>query len=658
MAAHKAPNGALDNASANASAQSCGVLLVVDLQSFEILKATQNSAAHFGVPAAELVTLNLNALVGVEAVDGFRDIFGNTGSAANPSVVHVNGLSFTVVVHISNGAGIVEFEPVADATHSPSAASVYGAFHRLASATNSHQLWADAAREVRTITGFDRVMVYQFLPDGRGEVAADDHAPDLESYLGWQYPASDIPTRTFSLYRTVLSRTIVDSAAAPTALLSREGDTGVVDLSHAQLCMVSEHHLRFMRTMGQASSLSFSLVHNGDLVGMITCVNRTPLWAPFSLRQGLEILANQLALHISSMIKIEALSRLVHTRSICAALLAQVQESDDFAQSLTEGRLTMLTLVEAESVAVSLGGVITAGGSVPSYLQLSFVVDYLRDSGITTTFVSDALAHEHPQLAEILPEVAGLMMISLGRNGFAEGNYLAWFRREVVHSIRWIGDQAASSRRAAASVQLPQSAGNSWRESIHGTSNPWLGLEVEAAELGRGLESALLVRVESKLADLALRDSLTGLPNRRLFMDRLEHALTKYARGSELALLFIDLDGVNAVNIGDGHSVGDSVIIDASVQIAASVRAQDTLARFGGDEFVVLCENTTGEEAIIVANRILTAIRSSGRDGIPAVTASIGLATARFNFSAFDLLGEATAALERAKARGKNVVSQ
>lgn len=97
---------------------------------------------------------------------------------------------------------------------------------------------------------------------------------------------------------------------------------------------------------------------------------------------------------------------------------------------------------------------------------------------------------------------------------------------------------------------------------------------------------------EEKLADLALQDPLTGLPNRRLLWDRIEHALDRTGRRAEsLAVLFMDLDDFKRVNDRFGHSVGDEVLRQTANRLTTVLRSGDTLARLGGDEFVIVCED-------------------------------------------------------------------
>ncbi len=139
-----------------------------------------------------------------------------------------------------------------------------------------------------------------------------------------------------------------------------------------------------------------------------------------------------------------------------------------------------------------------------------------------------------------------------------------------------------------------------------------------------------LKAMETALRERALLDPVTGLPNRYLLEDRLEHALAQRNRGGhELAVLFVDLDNFKAVNDMAGHRAGDDVLREAGRRIAACARTADTVARWAGDEFVVLCESV-GErrDAERIAERIAVACSEPFRaGGVPfQLSASVGLA--------------------------------
>ena len=154
----------------------------------------------------------------------------------------------------------------------------------------------------------------------------------------------------------------------------------------------------------------------------------------------------------------------------------------------------------------------------------------------------------------------------------------------------------------------------------------------------------------------ALHDNLTGLPNRLLFLDRLGHALARGTQnGSEVAVLFCDVDRFKLVNDRLGHNVGDEVLRAIGQRIAGCLRAADTAARFGGDEFAVLLEDSSREEAERVADRMLAAFRTGavvrGRE-LP-IGVSIGVAMSRHSTRSEDLIRYADVAMYRAKGMGR-----
>lgn len=165
--------------------------------------------------------------------------------------------------------------------------------------------------------------------------------------------------------------------------------------------------------------------------------------------------------------------------------------------------------------------------------------------------------------------------------------------------------------------------------------------------------------LEEQLRHQALTDSLSGLPNRALFMDRLEHALTRRREEHpSLAVLFLDLDDFRAVNDSLGHMCGDELLVAVAERLRLSLREADTAARMGGDEFAILVEDATGGSAPVqVGDRILEALRHpfeiQGQD--VRIHGSIGIAiNAHPGQTAHELLRHADVAMYAAKNQGKD----
>ncbi len=194
----------------------------------------------------------------------------------------------------------------------------------------------------------------------------------------------------------------------------------------------------------------------------------------------------------------------------------------------------------------------------------------------------------------------------------------------------------------------------------------WRHLEAHVTDLrhDRGIRGVVLnardaterVRLQDELVRQAYHDSLTGLANRSLFRDRLEQALARSARaGATIAVLILDLDGFKQVNDTLGHDAGDQLLRIVAERLNETVRASDTVARFGGDEFAVLLDGADEALAVGVARRALAGLAEptavAGRE-LP-VAASIGIAVHTGEGGGDDLVRDADVAMYAAKDAGR-----
>jgi len=166
---------------------------------------------------------------------------------------------------------------------------------------------------------------------------------------------------------------------------------------------------------------------------------------------------------------------------------------------------------------------------------------------------------------------------------------------------------------------------------------------------------------ERELSHQALHDQLTGLPNRTLLLDRLDHALVSSRRkDTTVAVLFMDLDRFKLLNDSFGHHAGDQLLREMARRLQERIRPGDTVSRFGGDEFVVLCDEVAGPlEAVVIAERVLATLNEPfALDGAEVFAgASIGVSVAAGEAATADaLVRDADAAMYRAKDRGRGRV--
>ena len=228
----------------------------------------------------------------------------------------------------------------------------------------------------------------------------------------------------------------------------------------------------------------------------------------------------------------------------------------------------------------------------------------------------------------------------------------------IAAEVRMAGGAALASygRFTDEAIELPIGAGDELLVL------PERDLNTEEMNLVRAVAHTLAtalgrLRDEERMRHDAVHDSLTGLANRTLLRDRLEHALARSQReGGMTAVLFIDLDNFKRINDVYGHSAGDAVLTELGARLRTVVRPTDTIARFGGDEFVVVCEEVDEEDALALGQRLQEAIQVPVAAGSAEheLSASIGITLGRVDADA--LLENADAAVYRAKAIGRGNV--
>jgi diguanylate cyclase (GGDEF)-like protein/PAS domain S-box-containing protein len=258
--------------------------------------------------------------------------------------------------------------------------------------------------------------------------------------------------------------------------------------------------------------------------------------------------------------------------------------------------------------------------------------------------------------------------------GYEPGTLLGMSGFDLVHP----DDVAEAARQLSATFESPGGEGT-WIGRAKHASGEWRTLEVQGTDLradptiggvvlnvrditDQHRAEEMLRASEQEYRRLAMHDPLTGLPNRALFDDRAAQSLARLDRsGGMVAVLFCDLDGFKWINDSYGHPLGDRVVTEVGRRIAGVVRDADTVARFGGDEFLVLCADLSSpEEAVATASRLADAVRRPLF--VPEIelqlTVSIGIAvTDRSDTVPEELIAQADAAMYEAKRSGRNRIT-
>ena len=353
-----------------------GVLLAFREPDLTLALVSANTEALLGRSPQALMGRPLSEVLSATSLAAL------TEALARPTMdgvvrIEVAGWPFSGLVHRSDGLVVLELEP--EAAQGPreedALAAVYQLLSPLTRVRGPQGLLQGAADAVRSLIGFDRVMVYRFDSDWHGEVMAESRAEGVDSFLGRHFPASDIPAQARALYVRNTVRLISDARARPVpvvpAVLPSLGRP--VDLSGAALRSVSPVHLEYLANMGVAASFSISLVKDGALWGLIACHHSAPRHLPPATRRACDVLARLLSLQLGAEERGAEAEELARRASLRSRLMEQLaQGANALPTTLAQERELLLALTGAGGAAILLGESPVLLGATP---PMSVVVD-------------------------------------------------------------------------------------------------------------------------------------------------------------------------------------------------------------------------------------------------------------------------------------------
>jgi light-regulated signal transduction histidine kinase (bacteriophytochrome)/CheY-like chemotaxis protein len=421
-----------------------------------------------------------NRMLGLSLSGGIERMYG---------VSLVKGRTpFDIAVHYAGDLIVFEGEPAGLDSRRDAASLVRTMIARLNAQPSLEAFHRDAARQVRALTGFDRIMIYRFLADGAGEVIAEVAKDGMDSFLGLHYPASDIPVQARALYLKNSFRIIADVGAATIPLISPGiGNAEPLDLSLAVTRAVSGTHIEYLRNMGVAASLSISIIVEGRLWGLIACHHETAKLPPFVTRTAAELFGQMYSMTLESRLRLiaddqdrrgrESVGRVVKTIAGNDALLSDARWLLD----------TMCEMIQCDGIVVIINQVVSASGATPSSADIAVIVELVNTRAPNEVFVSDRLGDLRAEFLEPTSVAAGLLCIPISS---APGDYIMLFRREQMHDIRWAGASSKSSAPVGVAERLsPRTSFAAFSESVRGQSRPFTESEERIAQ---GIRSGLI----------------------------------------------------------------------------------------------------------------------------------------------------------------------
>ena len=472
-----------------------GVLFVLREPDLTVVQVSDNVTEYLGVPEDRILNHDISAFLDPEQRERVKFALDSVDPRDNNPVdlqlMSKNDRGYLDgFVHRHDGFSFLEIESAAVATNARFL-DFYKVTSRLSSRLHAtpdlQSLLDEAARGIREITGFERVMIYRFSESFEGEVIAEARADHADSFQGLWFPASDIPEQARRLYVLNPIRSIADSIYTPCPIVPaiNPETRRPVDLSFASLRSVSPIHCEYLQNMGVRASMSISILRAGKLWGLVVCHHSTPKIVPYELRRACTFIGEMLSSEIARReVEGEATYQSKTTLTM-ARLLELMATSSNPLLGLIQSSPNLLDLVPASGAAVIEGGKANMLGSTPGYEDIMQLMGLLENTRPGSTFVTRSLKNTIPISDSLRSLASGLIALHIDRN---PATYVMFFRPERAETVSWGGNPNKPAIADEDGFRLsPRKSFEAWREEVLGYAEPWNPTEIRAASELRNL---------------------------------------------------------------------------------------------------------------------------------------------------------------------------
>lgn len=454
-----------------------GAMLVLAADAEQtILQVSENLGCFFPLTPEQVLNKGLAELIGPEqAAEIARQkkraflpgdtaclLYSVLDSSAGQEI-----LELQTMIHQSGDLTILELEPVRQARSSSQILNVFDSVRRGMTAFDQSSDLSAYCQEitgfVRSIIGFDRVMIYRFDADWEGEVIAESRGEDETSYLGNRFPAGDIPPQARALYTQNRLRLVSDVNAVPVALIPPiNPHTGQSpDMSFAVLRAFSPVHIEYLRNMGVGASLSISILLDGHLWGLIACHHQQASRVAHPVHEILDFIGKMVSMKIAVL---DAKGRVATGTRLGAAITEAVRAiygSEDIRHALSANLERTLDLLDTTGAIIQVDGERHRLGCVPNDAQIDALVDWLATQPAAEHLASNYLSSLFPPAVAYADIASGLVASPVGHG---QRNFCLWFRPEKLQTVNWAGRPEK---------QMATDANGQWRISPRQSFATW-----------------------------------------------------------------------------------------------------------------------------------------------------------------------------------------
>lgn len=548
--------------------QSFGALISVS-PDWIVNHASKNLSEFLGQDAEAVIGLPIADVICREALHDIRtrlQLLTGPDSVERLFRMRLNATDalFDVAIHLSGRSIIIELERHLTTERTDYTSYVKPMMERISSAETTDMLCDIAARQLRALVGFDRVMIYKFDATGSGTVVSESLSGQTESFKGLRYPASDIPKQARALYKRNLLRIIADVSDHGIDIIPALNPEGQpLDLSMSTTRAVSPIHLEYLINMGVGASMSISILKRGKLWGLFACHNDTPKTLSYGIRSAAELFGQLFAFVLDQQEgdqerADQAKAQLLHDRVM--SQLADGATVKDNLETILNG---ISTVIPFDGAVGWIDGEFTAVGQTPTHEEFLGVARFLNTTAASRIFDTENLSKLYPKAEDFAARTSGIMVLPVSRK---PRDYIVLCRREVAGMVNWAGNPEKPVTVGKYGARLtPRKSFEAWQEILRNTSAPWTSGERRAAEALR----VTLLEVVLRLSDASLKERAKAQESQEILIAELNHRVRN---------ILNLIKGLINQSKGDAKSVAEFTDIVGG-RVHALARAHDQITK-------------------------------------------------------------------------------
>lgn len=316
----------------------------------------------------------------------------------------------------------------------------------------------------------DRVMVYQFNEDKSGKVIAETlRTPELDSYLGLNYPEFDIPQQARALYRFKHCRFVVDCISEGSSILGLQSQD--IDLSEVSIRRLSPIHLQYLKNGGFRSSISFSIIIEGELWGLVCCQHQEPMHIDLKIRDFCLLAINFTNNKFQQIQDASKLKYLQEVQKLELLLKEKILLKPHIFPELKSFAPTLMRLLASDGMAIVYDNTIYMEGLHPGKEVLRSQLQLLKGWASEGLFITHSLSSYSEIYEAFDKKIAGISFVEIdSQSGF----YILFFKGEIVFEKVWAGKPEKNYIKENGILQpSPRTSFSKWKNIVHGTSSVW-----------------------------------------------------------------------------------------------------------------------------------------------------------------------------------------